>query len=189
MPIQHENRGNDERIWLKIDGCWLTEHDKSLITTGSMLNDHHINFAQKLLHKQFPLADGLFNTLLQHKQSLSKIKKGLQIIHDHKRFHWVVASNHLECENDEGNILHLYDSVYSSVNEETREVINNLFDCSEIVLAKTQKQAGSKDCGAFAIAIATNILFDSSDSGLVRQDTLRSHLLSCFEEFHMSRFP
>ena len=64
LPIQHENRGNDERIWLKIDGCWLTEHNKSLITTGSMLNDHHINFAQKLLHKQFPLADGLFNTLL-----------------------------------------------------------------------------------------------------------------------------
>ena len=49
-------------------------------------------------------------------------------------------------------------------------MINNLFDCSEIILAKTQKQAGSKDCGAFAIA--TNILFDSSDSGLVRQDTL-----------------
>ena len=55
----------------------------------------------------------------------------------------------------------IYDSVYSTVNDETVEVIKSLFEITnetKIDLKKMQKQLGSQDCGLFAIAVSTALL-------------------------------
>lgn len=136
MKEENVEEESVDKIWLKVEGCWITELDKETIFTGNLLNDRHINFAQKLLRRQFPQVDGLFYTLLQCQKPKSKIKQGIQIIHDRGN-HWVVASN-FECSGS--GVVQLYDSVYLSIDKKTEKVIKNLFECSSIVLIDTQKQ-------------------------------------------------
>ena len=100
--------------------------DKQELANGNKLNDRHINYAQKLLHNQFPKVGGLGHTLLQNRRPTKKIQWGLQIIYD-RGDHWVVASN-IDCDD---NNLQVYDSVYTSVEQDTREVIVNLFHLSK----------------------------------------------------------
>lgn len=58
------------------------------------------------------------------------MKKDIQIIHD-RRNHWVVASI-FECNST--GIVHLYDSLYSTIHQDTYKVIYNLFECNTIVV-------------------------------------------------------
>ena len=51
-----------------------------------------------------------------------------------------------------------------------------------------QRQKGCKDCGVYAIAIATALPFGLSPSAL-RQDKLRPHLVNCFNRQCKSPFP
>ena len=85
------------------------------------MNDRY--FAYQLLHKQYPNIDGLGCTLLHSQHPVKKILNGLQIIFD-RGDHWRVALSIL-CEH---YIVHIYDSVYSTVDEHTKKVILNLFD-------------------------------------------------------------
>ena len=77
---------------VKFGGQCLTEVDKNLFIEGQLLNDRHINYAQRLLHSQFPSIHGLCHTLLQGREKLTKIEQGLQIIFDRGN-HWIVSSN------------------------------------------------------------------------------------------------
>ena len=106
----------DDAVWLKFDGLCLTHMDKQGLLNGK-LNDQHINYAQRLLHNQFPDAEGLGHTLLQKRKPLKKIASGLQIIHN-RGDHWIVASN------GHDNVQ-VYDSVYSVIEQDTREIILN----------------------------------------------------------------
>lgn len=81
----------------------MTEADKGILTSGGLLNDNHINFAQRLLIHQFPLT-GLQYTILQTRKPAKKTKDGLQIIHDRGN-HWLVAST-IGC-----GVIQVYDSV------------------------------------------------------------------------------
>ena len=58
------------------------------------------------------------------------------------------------------------------------------------VVGTTQKQAGRKDCGVFAIAFATSIAFglDISTSAF-HQEKMRLHLARCFTENKLTVFP
>ena len=89
----------------------LTECDRRIIVGNKMLNDRHINFAQKLLRSQFPAVNGLGHTLLQGKPKLH----GIQIIFDRKN-HWIVASN----MNSETTVQ-VYDSLHTRLCEETKK--------------------------------------------------------------------
>ena len=83
-----------EGVWLKFDGVCLTEKDKQELVNGNKLNDTHINYAQRELHRQLPNVEGLGHTPLHtllHRSS-KKIQCGLQITHD-SGDHWIVASN------------------------------------------------------------------------------------------------
>ena len=76
-----------------------------------------------------------------------------------------------------------------------RKKITTAFSCStiNIVIQPVQKQEGIKDCGCFALAIATHLAFDNTPDTLIdckfQQDTLRQHLMACFEPNHMTEFP
>jgi hypothetical protein len=145
-------------IWQQVDGHHLFYSDRDILQEGRRLNDRHINYAQKLLKLQFPCIEGLNLTLYQHKKQ-EKIKEGLQVIHCKERDHWVLASN-LACDSNE---VVVYDSLFESVDQETEDVLINLFEHDghlKVSMGKMQKQKGSNDCGLFAIAMCTSIVFD-----------------------------
>jgi len=54
-----------EDIWLKFGKNILTWVDREAICNGKQVNDHHINYCQCLLKRQFPTLGGLMLTLLQ----------------------------------------------------------------------------------------------------------------------------
>lgn len=109
-------------VWLQLDKNSLTMFDKAQLSEGNRLNDHHINYAQCLLKRQFINIKGLYLTLLQNKK-LPKISHGLQIIYCSNRRHWIVAST-IACVKSE---VKIYDSVFSATDAETRRTIYNIF--------------------------------------------------------------
>lgn len=87
--------------------------------------------------------------------------------------------------NSVNNKVNVYDSVYSSLDQETEPVVLNLFRGSllPVQMAETQKQDGGCDCGLFAIAVATALAFHQNAKTLTFEPTLmRPHLIQCFEK-------
>lgn len=117
----------------------------------------------------------LESTLSQGKKCAlagDKIKNKLHIIHCLQQHHWIVANT----VNSIPEVL-LMDSMHKSVDQETQLIICNLFQYSSnqptIKLIKPQKQKGVKDCGLFAIAIATTIAFgDNPSKQVFRQESM-----------------
>ena len=141
-----------------------------------------------MLRNQFPLTERLHNILLQRKKRQHKIKCGIQIIHDRGN-HWVVASTI-----DTNQTVQVYDSVYSTVDAKTVDVINNIFvitDETKIDLKRLQIQDSLQDCGLFAIATATALLngLDMSQIAFYQKD-MRRYLTTCFiDKLLITPFP
>ena len=113
------------------------------IRTGEKLSDLSIDFAQGLLKKKFPGVNGLQSNLYQYKLRPSVPPKDqLQLIHS-RGDHWIVAST-IGCSSDK---VLVYDSVYSTLDNATLDVIANLFRSSTVKMLECQKQEGGKDCG------------------------------------------
>ena len=91
------------------------------ICNGMELNDHHINYCQSLLKKQFPLIGGLLLTSLQNKPIKQKIGCGLQIIHCNERNHWIVASRIDSCHSP----IKIYEGHYKTRNIRNSGIRNN----------------------------------------------------------------
>ena len=76
-----------------------------------------------------------------------------------------------------------------------KQIEINLFqyNCEKpprIRVIKTQKQKGNKDCGLFAIAMATAIAFGNDPSRQsFCQDLMRAHLVDCLKNEQFSMFP
>ena len=58
---------------------WWPMLDKNSLVEGRLLNDHHINYVQRLLHSQFPSIHGLDHILLQDRENSNKIEQGLRL--------------------------------------------------------------------------------------------------------------
>ena len=110
---------------------------------GAELSNLHINLAQRVIKEQFPHINGLESTLLQGKQhTLTEcmVKNKLQIIHCLQRHHWIAANT---INNASGEIT-VIDSIFKSIDDETKLTISNLFQPSrssnqlKIKLIKTQ---------------------------------------------------
>ena len=101
--------------------------------------------------------------------------------------HWITVST-IGCQPGEINV---YDTLYADVDVTTKHKIERVFGSSVIYkLPNIQKQEGIKDCGLFAIAIATDIAFGNTSSVFqFQQSKLRPHMKECFEKQCISRFP
>lgn len=160
------------------------------IMRGEMLSDLHVNFSQRLLKRQFPNLRGLQSTLYQQKSETemsATVKDQLQIIHCHSN-HWIAVSS-VGCMNGDVNV---YDSIYSSLDENTKRMVCNLFhtNTKNIKVQSMQKQVGGLDCGVFAIAVITSIAYDKDPSELrFDQKEMRRHLSNCFNDAHIKPFP
>ena len=82
----------------------------------------------------------------------------------------------------------IYDSIFLSIDDETRKLLTQLFGNSNIVMGKGPKQEGSKDCSIFAIATCAS-LANGSLSHLYEQTKMRSHLTESFNNLKFNQFP
>ena len=163
----------------------LYHEDKVLVETNQRLSDKHINFAQAMLHGQFPQCGGLKSTLLQGWHKYSSGIKMVQILHVHGD-HWVVISNLMSS----GYEIRLYDTVYTDIDQSTKALLIKMFD-KEVYITmdgELQKQKGDTDCGAFCIAVATSLLYNLVP-GPFEQSLHWPHLIHCLENKLMISFP
>ena len=160
---------------------------------GEMLSDIHINMAQSVLKSQFNNLNGFESTLYQGKEvkwTEEKITIKIQIVHCKDRNHWILATT-VDCPRD---VVKVYDSVFSFLDQETRKVLKNLFTVSDsplhIKMMQTQRQRGCTDCGVFSIANEATIVFGLNPAKQVlRQDHMRTHLVNCLQKKEFSLFP
>ena len=146
----------------------------------------HIEFAQRLLRSQFTSIEGLNYTVYQNKFNLDSTKKVLQVLHISGN-HWVVVSN-LQCDSEQK--MYVYHSLYTGISEETKTLIFNIFQSKQLQVCQfpeVQKQMGAMDCGVFAIATATSLLFKVPVA--FTQSLARLHLINNFEQLSMQPFP
>ena len=137
----------------QITSAVMTNEDLEEIIMGCKLSDKHINHAQNVLKKQFPMLNGLASTLLVSKdiQFDRSSDNNIQIFHT-RNDHWITVSS-VTC--DHGRIK-VYDSSFTSLDPTTERLIHKEFHSpgveTSISIVLSQKQKGDKDCGLFAIA-------------------------------------
>ena len=162
-----------------------TDEELGKIIRGNDITDFSINSACKLLKQQFPSVKGLSLTLYQRKQhSEHFVKDSIQIVHSRGN-HWLVAST-IKCEDE----VLVFDSLYADLDDDTRNIIQNLFACKNIKMATCQKQLGAHDCGLFSIANATAIVNGIDPTSFkYKQEDMRMHLIQCFKQGMLTVFP
>lgn len=146
-----------------------------------------MNYACKLLQQQYPEFGGFESTFTC--KPLSNPINAIQILH--LRNHWAVLST-VECQS---NTVKVYDSLYDTVPLAAEQTIATLIRPSDsariqVHVMNVSKQHGVHDCGLYAIALCT-ALANKIDPCLCtfRQEEMRSHLVSCFEDGKMAPFP
>lgn len=161
-----------------------------------MLSDLTINLSQLILHKQFPLINGLEDTEFGLHNKF-KIQSGefIQILYSQS--HWVVASSI-----DESNTIYLYDSMAinsSKVTLRQKKLFRQIcllratqYATLRIVAPGIQQQPNGIDCGVYAIANAVELCFNPTvDMTTIKFDhkLLRKHLMECIKIESFSPFP
>ena len=171
--------------WLTLNNIDLSFADKDMLTAGDELTDLHINFAQAILTKQFPKLAGLYSTLLIPRYRITS-SPALQILHCRGN-HWCVVTS-IGCSAGQ---VKVYDSLYTSIDQVTLDLITSLFGSStQVKLEQGPKQLGVKDCGVFAIATATLLAYGGNPTtATFNQQAMRLHLIKTFENSHLQTFP
>ena len=179
--------------WVKRGRISLTKKDKQHILHDKELLDLHVNAFHSIARTQFPLIGGLYNTLVLKNMSFTKDgcdhehAQSLQIIHIKERSHWAV----LQLIKSE---IYLYDSVFLSASAETLELLAQLVKTREstlrINIMNVHQQIGTVDCGLFAIATVTCLLFDGDPTTIVfDQNALSRHFVIILEMNFITPFP
>ena len=105
--------------------------------------------------------------------------------------HWVTVSN-IDCP--AGNCVYVYDSLFHTVSDSCIKQIAAIQCHSQreikVVYPAVQRQRGSSDCGAFALAFATSLCSGENPAAITYcQIKLRSHIVSCLENRCITSFP
>jgi Ulp1 family protease len=136
------------------------------------------------LKSQFPNHSGLQSTLLQNSLTGTVAINGVQILHD-RSDHWITFLH------NGINQVTVYDSVYSTVEKETKAIIAQMTSSEEpTIQVQTIKQSGGMDCGLYAIAFATSLTHGQNPCmACYQQENMRKHLVQCFETGVLTLFP
>ena len=124
---------------------------RDLLSTGQELTDLLINAAQKLKLYQFPMYQGLKNTLINDSIGFWT-NNYIQILHCCS-CHWITVCT-IGCQPGE---VYVYDSLYKDADNGTKHKVEKVFGSPiKFNLPDVQEQEGVKDCGLFAITFATS---------------------------------
>ena len=178
--------------WVKCGGISLNKRDLQRLTSGKKLSDLHINAFQNLLKMQFSSIGGLQSTLLQQNKSPLSNKKenNLQAINisvSSTVKHWAV----LEIKNKS---IFLYDSAYTSVAGDGKQVIAHLINTNEdqltVHVMNISKQSRAIDCGLYAVAIMSSLALGKDPCSIVfKKEDLQAHLQIIIEKEQITEFP
>ena len=149
--------------------------DKRIIEEGRMLNDKHINLAQRMIKQKFPSINGLHLTLLQDKPHTERTE-----IHINEN-HWVCAASM------KGKQVQVFVQTGMTRNHYIAKA-----DKSSIKFLQVQKQIGGCDCGLFAIANAFTVAFNCNPTDTkyrYDQSQMCQHLLHCISNNVVEPFP
>ena len=97
--------------------------DKAVLELGEELSDRHIQMAQSIIKKQFPLIGGLCNILLQGQIVIGCTVNTIQRVHCNKRKHWVTVTTKW-CQR---NKVSVYDTLFDKLDFETKGVVKKMF--------------------------------------------------------------
>ena len=178
--------------WATCGGIYLCKRDLQKLTGGKELSDLHINAFQNVLKGQFNSIGGLQSTLLQQKKSSlsNKKEKNLQAINisiSPTVKHWAV----LEINS---NSIFLYDSAYTSIAGDGKQIIAHLINTTEdhltVHIMNIAKQSGATDCGLYVVAIMSSLALGKDPCSIVfKKEDLRAHLQSIIEKEQITEFP
>ncbi|XP_035685999.1 uncharacterized protein LOC118422494 [Branchiostoma floridae] len=122
---------NDEaqNEWLVINDTKLTQKDRQILQEELWLNDKHINSAQKLISNEYPLIDGLGDTVILTANQQGPVPASSDCVQMHNvKDHWVVSTS-------VGGNITVYDSLQPSMKPELRSQLANLY--RQLLLGKT----------------------------------------------------
>ena len=141
-------------VWIKNSLYVQNEKDRQLITSPTgWLDDRIIQASQLLLAQHFPDIEGLQPPTLEQIQGF-RVHSGefLQLVNV-RHSHWILVSN-VGC--DEG-VVHVYDTMYSSISLSTVHTITRLVFCptSKLTLkmVDVELQRNSSDCGVLTFGL------------------------------------
>ena len=132
------------------------------------------------------LQDPILGPVLQFKRVHNPF---VQILHT-GRHHWVCISS----VGSSNGIVNLYDSLYhNAITKEVKEQAINLIgtdNFSGLHVVPIQQQSNGSDCGVFAAAFATSLVYGVPPQ-LLQFDVpkLRNHLCACLKAGKMEMFP
>lgn len=184
--------------WFQLAEYSLTIDDKRCLeSTTEWLTDTVMNVAQHLLSVQFPDIKGLQNVLLNQIQEFEAIQSGLpfvQIINDSD--HWFVLSN-VKVQNRDKEIK-VYDSnsyFNQNYSMKTKSAVLKLMaeaDNISVEIPFVSQQEDYNQYGLYAIAFAYILCIGEDPATVLLSNSaelLRTHLLKCFEDREITRFP
>ncbi len=185
-----ESNTSSVKYWNKRLG--LHESDRTTVRCGEWLTDKHINAAQSLLREQFPLQQGLQDTLLveQCRTYHSGTNNFVQILYINGN-HWVCTSNRFS----PAGAVDVFDCSTCSRNSRTlKRQLALILQCPAASFCvrhiDVQRQNGSSECGLFAIAFAYTLCL-GLDPSTIRYDQaqMRTHYEACINDEEFEMFP
>ena len=166
------------------------EQFELILSSTGWLDCHIIQQVHVCLQKlNFPI-EGLQRPTLGPCRNFNEVSgEFVQILHT-RNSHWVCVSS-LGCVHGEVN---LYDSLYHNViDEEVKSQVSNLVGPTNFTglnVIPVQQQRNGSDCGIFAAAFATCLVFGvSPDRVQFDVSKMRSHLYSCIKNGTLELFP
>lgn len=168
----------------------LYECDRACLLENGWLSDGVISAVQCLLKEKHPEIGGLQPPVLGQVVAFEvQRKKFVQILYLTEH-HWVTVSN-----NDyHAGHVNVYDSLSYTMSDSYIKQIAAILCHSQreikVVYPAVQRQRGSSDCGAFALAFATSLCSAENPATITYcQKKLRSHILICLEKRCVTAFP
>jgi len=186
--------GPDPQIWLEIqhsDGKFTLYpgNKENILKDDGWLCDSEITAGQLLLKHQFSHVDGLRDSAIIGPLVTPVKSEFVQIINTGS--HWVCLSN-IGCSSGQINVFDSFRgaTVKPVAIEHSCRMLNSPDSVVTMVRQKVQIQRNGHDCGLFALAFATELCHGFSPvTCSYDDDSLRSHLVQCLENQHMSVFP
>ena len=177
--------------WIKNSLYVLNEKHHQLIASPTgWLNDTIIQASQLLIAQHFPDIEGLQPPILELIQGF-RVHSGefLQLLNV-RRSHWILVSN-VGC--DKG-VVHVYDTMYSSIPLSTVHTITRLVLCQSskltLKMVGVDLQRNSSDCGVLCLTIAFDILCSRAPQvAKYTHKLIRKHLCECLEKCCFSPSP
>ena len=155
--------------WISNDLYTLSAAAKGrVISLTAWLSDDIIHAAQMLMREKSPFVGGLQPPCRGQNCSFD-VEGGefIQILHNGYD-HWLTVSTVGVAESA---VVRVYDSLYPHLTTKTQQqiaaIINTPKPKIQLELIDVQNQSGSNDCGAFAIAFATALIFGEEPGKLI----------------------